>query len=560
MRVAKPPPSTGGARGGSKSEDAPSCLSVCNSSGAPARTNVQRRASEEGSDRNRNYMFKNQSGGKVHKKKKKKKSRWRRFDGESARQYEERMEVDMIRDLEEAYEGTYHGKHDSGRLDKGTRRSKRLADRQRRTGQHRNNVRRQAEMEAAARATDELLESLEEEATRREAGRAEEPPKDRTPAGRAMRAMKEKLRPDEQDILDRMNGEDPTKRRKKKGKVAKPVRVSASLRAAERAKVQQLARDWKMGGHGHMQVPKPEGVLRLSGENIGTIGVSNTRDRVGGTPPSRPKQIDALRKQCGVDVQCTMENRRNWELIMSHLQYSELFGKKELTRSVAGHNTHSKVINQYGGTGMTIFGRLSTFAVPGKDESGLGRATWMLLNNDGRKLRIITAYRPNRKPYRKGPNKDRLGETVWEQHFRYYWSIGVPDPKPRKLFDEWLFGRIKEWREEHEEILLLIDANEDIYKGPFADHLAKVEMECAYFRLHQRKMPPSHSSLPIMACLVTAGVDVESYFIGRFGLGVGDHRGPHFIDMSLESALGTSDPRAKSIEGRKLQALSLIHI
>ena len=79
-------------------------------------------------------------------------------------------------------------------------------------------------------------------------------------------------------------------------------------------------------------------------------------------------------------------------------------------------------------------------------------------------------------------------------------------------------------------------------------------MECAYFRKHKCRMPPSHSSLPIMACLCTAGVDVESYFIGRFGLGVGDHRGPHFIDVSLESALGTSDPRAKSIEGRKLQA------
>ena len=140
-------------------------------------------------------------------------------------------------------------------------------------------------MEAAARATDELLESLEEEATRREAGRAEEPQEDMTPAGRAMRAMKATLRPNEQDILDRMNGEDPTKRRKKKGKGAKPVRVPASLCAAERAKVQQLARDWKMGSHGHMQVPKPEGVLRLSWENIGTIGVSNTRDWVRGTPP-----------------------------------------------------------------------------------------------------------------------------------------------------------------------------------------------------------------------------------------------------------------------------------
>ena len=107
-----------------------------------------------------------------------------------------------------------------------------------------------------------------------------------------------------------------------------------------------------------------------------------------------------------------MENRRNWDLMASHLQYNKLFGKKELTCSIAGHNTHSKVINQYEGTGMTIFGRLSTFAVSGKDESGLGRATWLLLNNDRCKLRIIMAYRPNCNPSRTGPNRDCIGELV----------------------------------------------------------------------------------------------------------------------------------------------------
>ena len=164
-----------------------------------------------------------------------------------------------------------------------------------------------------------------------------------------------------------MNGEFPKNKQKSKQASAKRVQVPETLRAIEQARVQTLVQDWKKNGHGHMQVPKPEGVLRISGENIDTIGVSNTRDWVGGTPPSRPRQIDALRRQCGVDVQCTMENKHNWDLIASHLQYSELFGKKELTHSIAGHNIHSKVINQYGGTGMTIFGRLSTFAAPGKD-------------------------------------------------------------------------------------------------------------------------------------------------------------------------------------------------
>ena len=150
MRENHDPPSTGGARGGSKSLDARICLSVCDKSGVPKNQAVQGRAREVSSGagaadngRSHRYMYKNQSRGRKHKKKKKKKSRWRRFDGESARAYEERMEVDVIRDLEECYEGIVHGKADNGRLDKGKRRSKRLAERQKRTGRHRHQQRRQ---------------------------------------------------------------------------------------------------------------------------------------------------------------------------------------------------------------------------------------------------------------------------------------------------------------------------------------------------------------------------------------------------------------------------------
>ena len=44
-------------------------------------------------------MYHNKSGGRKHKKNKKKKPRRRRFDGESAREYEERMEAEVIQDL-----------------------------------------------------------------------------------------------------------------------------------------------------------------------------------------------------------------------------------------------------------------------------------------------------------------------------------------------------------------------------------------------------------------------------------------------------------------------------
>ena len=65
-----------------------------------------------------------------------------------------------------------------------------------------------------------------------------------------------------------------------------------------------------------------------------------------------------------------------------HLQYGELFGRNELTRSVAYHNEHSNIVNQYGGTGMTVFGRLSTIAKLGNNPSGLDRVSWLLLENN----------------------------------------------------------------------------------------------------------------------------------------------------------------------------------
>ena len=75
-------------------------------------------------------MYQNKSGGRNNKKNKKKKSQLRRFDGESAREYEERMEINIVRDLKEAYEGAVCGRTDNGRLDRSERQSKRLAGRQ----------------------------------------------------------------------------------------------------------------------------------------------------------------------------------------------------------------------------------------------------------------------------------------------------------------------------------------------------------------------------------------------------------------------------------------------
>ena len=56
-----------------------------------------------------------------------------------------------------------------------------------------------------------------------------------------------------------------------------------------------------------------------------------------------------------------------------------------------------------------------------------------------------------------------------------------------------------------------------------------------------------------MAFVATPGVDCEAYFIGRFKLGFGDHRGPHVLDVPIACILGTDEIRPRTLEGRKLQ-------
>ena len=99
---------------------------------------------------------------------------------------------------------------------------------------------------------------------------------------------------------------------------------------------------------------------------------------------------------------------------------------------------------------MIAFGALSAYARAGKDESGLGRAVWLLIEYNGHKFRLTTAYRPcgNRT---KEEGKRGYRYTVWHQHYRYYHSKGIQEPDVHELFDDYLFSKIAKWRSDGEE-------------------------------------------------------------------------------------------------------------
>ena len=129
--------------------------------------------------------------------------------------------------------------------------------------------------------------------------------------------------------------------------------------------------------------------------------------------------VDALRKKSGTQVMGGLELQTNWDKISSHNQYHELFGKGEDRTSIVAHNEHSEIFNQYGGTAMSVFGRMSSYITSGKDDTGLGRWLWMAIDSGYKKTRFITAYRPVKK-HGTCSGKTTKDVTVCEQHRRYF--------------------------------------------------------------------------------------------------------------------------------------------
>ena len=74
---------------------------------------------------------------------------------------------------------------------------------------------------------------------------------------------------------------------------------------------------------------------------------------------------------------------------------------------------------------------------------------------------------------------------------RFYKEVeGIKEPHPCQLFHKFLFSKIKKWQSKCEELILVIDAKEDVYKGLFAEHLVDigVEMTCAYKKIHKQRI------------------------------------------------------------------------
>ena len=133
---------------------------------------------------------------------------------------------------------------------------------------------------------------------------------------------------------------------------------------------------------------------------------------------------------------------------------------KNHMKTTAAHNIHHKVNHQqWGGTFTATFGELATWVSEmGKDETGLGRWSWMLCKGlDGHAIHIIMAYNPKQSTCIKT-------ETIYCQHQSYFESRGN-FTCPRKAFLCDFELKLQWWQSTREKLIVFINMNKDSLKG-----------------------------------------------------------------------------------------------
>ncbi len=107
----------------------------------------------------------------------------------------------------------------------------------------------------------------------------------------------------------------------------------------------------------------------------------------------------------------------------------------------------------------------------------------------GKLTRVIVAYQPC-----SPKNRRMMGETVWDQHLRYFESRGESQD-PRSMFHHDHISLLHQWKGAGDEIMLLGDFNKKVYSGSIACSLSLEEL-CMGKTCQQttgKMLPATHS-------------------------------------------------------------------
>lgn len=289
---------------------------------------------------------------------------------------------------------------------------------------------------------------------------------------------------------------------------------------------------------------KRAGWVRIMFENFNSIGI--------GTQNWKMERLNHLVKDLKIDIVAGYETNLDWRQLPESMM--DLLSPGQAKKGTVAHNSTGDILhrNQRGGTMISAVGRLcdtvSATTGMGKDPTNLGRWCWIQLGHDALRTFVISAYIPRRPP------RNSAGETVWEQQQCYFHSVG-DFRDPDKIMVEELLVQIRTWRDAGHEVILSLDANQDVYEGALASALSEApfHMCCLLQQAVGAKAPNSHfrGRKPITTIFGSNGLTVGDGMAFPHWYGVGDHR-VFAVEVSDASLFGGNYPRVGAPSARTL--------
>ena len=199
--------------------------------------------------------------------------------------------------------------------------------------------------------------------------------------------------------------------------------------------------------------PKPSHMFRIFLLNIGGLGKTKNN------PKSHALQQLLLKHQ--VDVCCLTETNVHWTHLppedRAHSRFQHWFENLQVNTSYFKDYPYA-TWHQVGGTCLLSINEGCTRVMSSGRDPDLGRWTWTRYRGkQGLSLRVFSAYRPT-------PNTGGT-QTAYSQQKWYYQTKKDQDLCPRQSMIDDLCIQIQEALNQGDQVVVAIDANEDIRRG-----------------------------------------------------------------------------------------------
>jgi hypothetical protein len=204
---------------------------------------------------------------------------------------------------------------------------------------------------------------------------------------------------------------------------------------------------------------------------------------------------------------------------------------------------------QYGGVALLSTTQAAHRASgSGRDPSGLGRWTWTSYQGRGSvSLKVIAAYRPCLSDGAMG---------TYSQHVNYLYDKN-DDRCPRLAFLEDISREIERWNEAGEQVIVMLDANEDVQDGGVHQMFDVAGMREVVIEINLDLPTTSTFSrnfqeIPIDVIFATSSIRIKGGGYFAFGEVPGPDHQCLWVDLTYQIAFGHSSPPMGHRQARHL--------